>query len=111
MISVDVIQDTAGVFKSCRITGHADAGPKGSDIVCAAVSVLSRTALKLLSTKEGVRIHSKAPKRGELWFEVEPTEETTPYITIVAAYLIEGIRSVAAEYPDNCTLILREERR
>ncbi len=111
MISVDVVQNKAGVLRSCRITGHADAGPKGSDVVCAAVSVLSRTAVKLLSTREGVVIHAETPKRGELLFEIEPTEATVPYITVVAAYLIEGIRSVVAEYPDNCTLILRKERR
>jgi uncharacterized protein YsxB (DUF464 family) len=40
MIVIDIILDKTGLLRSCSALGHAGAGKTGSDIVCAAVSVL-----------------------------------------------------------------------
>jgi len=66
MIVADVSLDDSGIIRSCSIEGHAGAGPFGGDIVCAAVSVLARTALKALSEAEGVAVSAAASRSGGL---------------------------------------------
>lgn len=111
MIVADVALDEAGLLKSCSVSGHAGAGPRGGDVVCAAVSVLARTALRTLSLKEGVRVRGTAPARGEFGLETERCGGAEPYVAAVTAFLVEGLRSIAEEYPDHCTVRIREERR
>ncbi|MEJ1306834.1 ribosomal-processing cysteine protease Prp [Latilactobacillus sakei] len=41
MIKADFIVNADSQIISFQITGHADSGPYGSDIVCAAVSAVS----------------------------------------------------------------------
>ncbi|KRN29667.1 hypothetical protein IV38_GL000554 [Lactobacillus selangorensis] len=41
MIRANFKRDTDGNIDAFELTGHADAGPYGSDIVCAAVSAVS----------------------------------------------------------------------
>jgi uncharacterized protein YsxB (DUF464 family) len=111
MIYVDMALDEAGLLRSCSVMGHADAGPRGGDIVCAAVSVLLRTALRTLSGREGIRIRGDAPERGALWLETDYTGEGRGFLSAAGAFLVEGIKSVSEEYPDYCTLHIHTERR
>jgi len=96
--------DTEGGFlRSCRIQGHAGAGPKGGDIVCAAVSVLARTAFKVLSERKGIIVQGGNPERGEFWMEITaPDAESKGFLAGVGAFLEEGLVSVSKEYPDFC---------
>jgi len=111
MIAVEVVVDQAGLLKSCSITGHG-AGTPGSDIVCAAVSVLARTAGALLSQAEGITARVEAPERGAFRLEAGYTGgEGKAFLAGAGAFLIEGLRSVAGEFPGRCTMrIYREER-
>lgn len=115
MIVADVEVDEAGVLLSCGIRGHAGAGPRGGDIVCAAVSVLARTAYRTLSGMDCVKISGGASVRGRFGFTVErlcdraSAEEAL--LVGATAFLREGLCSVAADYPDNCTVNIRTERR
>lgn len=52
-----------GRITACEITGHAGAGAKGKDIVCAAVSALTETALLGLDRHAGVRLDCKISRR------------------------------------------------
>jgi len=107
MIVADVVLDKAGVIKSCRIEGHAGAGPKGDDIVCAAVSVLARTALRTLSRVEGVSVSGFAPERGAFGFDIRAMSAETDFAAGVTEFLLEGLRSVAQEYPEYCIVRVR----
>ncbi|QQO11135.1 ribosomal-processing cysteine protease Prp [Breznakiella homolactica] len=111
MITVDAVLDEAGLLKSCRVSGHAGAGPRGGDIVCAAVSVLTRTALQILSNREGITVRAGAPERGAFWIETEYTGEGEVFLSAAGVFLIEGLRSVSREYPDHCTMTIHTERR
>ena len=42
-----------------KITGHADSGPKGKDIVCAAVSILAYTVLDEVMSAAGTSAEIK----------------------------------------------------
>jgi uncharacterized protein YsxB (DUF464 family) len=104
MIRIDAALDEAGLLRSCRVCGHAGAGPKGGDIVCAAVSVLMRTALGLLSQREGITVQGKAPERGIVEMEIEYTGQGKEFLSVAGAFLLEGLKSVAGEYPEYCTM-------
>ena len=109
MIQADLILDEAGLLRSCRVSGHAGAGKRGSDIVCAAVSVLTRTLIRVLSGRKGIIIRAEAPERGNFLLEADYTPEGREFLAATGAFLIEGLLSVSAEFPDNCKVII--ERR
>ena len=102
MIQVDMVLDEAGLLKSCSLTGHAGAGKRGNDIVCAAVSVLTRTLIRVLSGREGIKIRGSIPEQGNFWMEAEYTPEGREFLAAAGAFLIEGLHSVSAEFPDYC---------
>jgi len=109
MIQVDVVLDGAGLLSSCRVSGHAGAGKRGGDIVCAAVSVLTRTLIRVLAGREDVKLRGSIPEQGNFWMEAEYTPEGREFLAAAGAFLIEGLLSVSAEFPDYCKVIM--ERR
>jgi uncharacterized protein len=95
-------------LKACKADGHAGAGKAGSDIVCAAVSVLFRTAISVLSGRDGITIRFGAPEKGQLWLEADYKAEGKDFLSATGVFLIEGLKSVSQEYPKNCKIsILR----
>ena len=111
MIKAEVVLE-GGLFKSCIISGHAGAGPVGSDIVCAAVSVLSRTAFKVLSEREGLVVRGEAPERGEFRLELSdyPDEENREFVSGIGAFLIEGLLFVSEKFPEFCKVSIEDRR-
>ncbi|MDE5614650.1 MAG: ribosomal-processing cysteine protease Prp, partial [Treponemataceae bacterium] len=59
MTTVTLVCGKDGAFRSCEAAGHAGFAAKGSDIVCAAVTILLRTAADVLSGMDGVVIRAK----------------------------------------------------
>jgi uncharacterized protein YsxB (DUF464 family) len=104
LIEVDMAFDGAGLLRSCRVRGHAGAGKGGADIVCAAVSVLVRSALRSLSGRRGIEIRGAAPERGLLWMEAACTAEGKEFLSAAGIFLAEGLKSVAEDYPEYCTV-------
>jgi uncharacterized protein YsxB (DUF464 family) len=109
MIKVDAVVDADGVLRSCKIYGHSGAGKKGGDIVCAAVSVLMRTAFSTLGNRDGITIRGDAPEPGILWLEADYSVEGKDFLCAVGIFLLEGLRSVAAEYPENCEVNIKKD--
>ena len=109
MIQAEVVLDEAGLLRSCRIQGHAGAGKKGSDIVCAAVSVLARSIIRVLSGRKDITIRGNIPEQGDFSMETEYSDEGREFLAGAGAFLTEGLLSVAAEFPDYCKV--RMERR
>jgi uncharacterized protein YsxB (DUF464 family) len=104
MIRIEAAVDKAGLLRSCRVHGHAGAGPRGGDIVCAAVSVLARTALGVLSQREGITVRGEAPERGIISMEIDYAGKGKEFLSGAGAFLLEGLQSVAGEYPDYCVM-------
>ena len=104
MIEIEAVLDTDGTLRACKACGHSGAGKKGADIVCAAVSVLMRTALEVLSNREGITTRGGAPRPGHVWLEADYTAEGKDFLSAAGVFLIEGLRSVAQEYPKYCRL-------
>jgi len=112
VVSITVVLDESGLLKNCDVQGHAGAGARGHDIVCAAVSVLTRTALTTLSGREGIATQGGAPRRGVFTLHTEALSGAgEAFLFAAGAFLIEGLKSVAEEYPQNCTMNITKERR
>ena len=112
MITITVVLDESGLLKSCDVQGHAGAGKRGNDIVCAAVSALIRTAPVVLSGREGIAVRSEAPQRGVFTLETRAHNQAgKDFLAGTGAFLVEGLRSVAEEYPGNCKMTITKERR
>jgi uncharacterized protein YsxB (DUF464 family) len=109
MILAELGLDGSGLLRSCRVQGHAGAGKRGSDVVCAAVSVLTRTFILILSGRKDIIIRGSIPDRGDFNVEVECKPEGREFLAGAGAFLTEGLLSVQAEFPDYCKVII--ERR
>jgi uncharacterized protein YsxB (DUF464 family) len=109
LIEIEAALDENGILRSCTACGHANAGRTGTDIVCAAVSVLMRTAVRALSGREGITIRCDAPDPGFLKLEVDYTEAGKGFLFAAGVFLTEGLASVAGEYPQHCTLTIRRK--
>ena len=107
MIEIEAVLDENGVLKTCTASGHAGAGKTGFDIVCAAVSVLMRTAVRSLSGRKGITIRCGAPEPGFLSLETGYTEEGREFLSAAGVFLTEGLASVVEEYPKHCKLTIR----
>ena len=107
MIEIEVILDGDGVLTTCIAEGHAKLGKSGTDIVCAAVSVLIRTALRVLSDRKGITVNGGAPRPGQMWLEAEYDADGKEFLFAAGVFLVEGLESVAREFPKNCKLDIR----
>ena len=101
-----MVLDGAGLLASCRVSGHAGAGKRGGDIVCAAVSVLARTLVQVLSGREGITVRGSIPERGDFWMEAEYTPQGKGFLAGAGAFFVEGALSVSAEFPAYCKVII-----
>jgi uncharacterized protein YsxB (DUF464 family) len=106
MIQAVMVLDRGGLLKSCRVSGHGGAGRRGSDVVCAAVSVLIRTAVQVLSGREGISLRGAVPGRGDFWIETDSAAGAREFLAGAGAFLAEGLLSVAREFPDHCRVII-----
>ncbi len=98
----------------CRIEGHSGRANAGSDIVCAAVSILGCTCVNALESVCGVipEITEYNEKNGVLAFELpEMTESENEKAQILMGALRQGLDDLAAEYPQNVTLSIKERRK
>ncbi|MDR2632862.1 MAG: ribosomal-processing cysteine protease Prp [Treponema sp.] len=111
MIGIDLALDEAGLLVGCGVQGHAKAGPKGSDVVCAAVSVLTKTALRVLSLQEGIQVQGCAEEPGVFWMELEYAPQERDFLFAIGMFLKEGLEAVATEYPNHCIITTTTEWR
>ncbi len=107
MTDVTLFYGDGGRFTGLKASGHAGFAVRGNDIVCAAVTVLLRTAMQLLSESECVKLTADTGKRGELSFSLNregATPETESRIACIRDFLKSGLESLVREYPQNVQL-------
>ena len=108
MIRLRVRLRPDGCLESCLAEGHSGLGGSGSDIVCAAVTVLLRTAGRLLEEDPRLRVGGAAPRPGALRLELaEPPAERLERVRGVTDFLLRGLRDLAADYPRRVALDIR----
>jgi uncharacterized protein YsxB (DUF464 family) len=110
VIRISVTLDKTGLLSRCEVRGHAAAGPKGGDIVCAAVSVLTRTALTVLRARKDIKVRGEAPERGVFFLEADASDGPgRDFLAATGTFLLEGLGSIARECPKNCLMQTRQE--
>jgi uncharacterized protein YsxB (DUF464 family) len=107
VIEIETVLEPDGTLRACRASGHSGAGKAGTDVICAAVSVLMRTALSTLSGRKGITLRGGAPEKGQLWLEADYDAEGKDFLFAVGFFLTEGLNSVAREYPKNCRMTVK----
>jgi len=107
VIEIEAVLDDDGTLRACNVSGHAGAGATGGDVVCAAVTVLMRAAVRALFGRDGITIRSDAPEPGLLFLEADCAAEGRDFLHAAGVFLLEGLASVAEEYPKHCSLSIR----
>ena len=107
MIEIEAVLDADGTLKACKASGHSGVGKAGTDIVCAAVSVLMKTAFIVLSGRNGITVRGGAPEPGQMWLETEYNADGKAFLSAAGVFLIEGLKSVAQEFPQNCNINIK----
>lgn len=107
MISVVVERGIGGNFVSVSASGHAGKGNRGTDIVCAAVTVLLRTTITVLSDysgtipENGLKLDVRTTGRGYLAFCVTAfSENEMPLLRYAYDFLLAGLNSLSEEFPE-----------
>ncbi|GMO59677.1 MAG: hypothetical protein Ta2A_05640 [Treponemataceae bacterium] len=117
MITVRLSCLSDGAFFLCEAAGHAGFEAFGKDIVCASVTAILRTAMRVLSECDGITLDWSAKKRGELAFCAKAAEKVPAaeksmsaensmpdgmsVLQYTARFIRAGIQSIVQEYPNN----------
>ena len=73
------------------------------------MTILARTALKVLLEIQDVKIEGANPERGEFWMRINSyNAEMVGFLTGVGTFLEEGLTSISREYPDFCIVNVEE---
>ena len=112
MIRATVTVDGYGQLKEVTVTGHALGLKRGGNIVCSAVTILVRTAARLLEAEPGVHVSGGAAAPGELTFFVDGVNENKNLLVkTVGDFLVQGLEDLQLEFPDDCTLKVKQRRK
>lgn len=99
MVTVTVWRDEAGRIHGFRSAGHAAYGDHGEDIVCAAVSVLTQSAVLGLAQHVGLDV---AVEQRSGWLQCiidhEPTDRDEAAAAILETMVL-GLDNIAQQYP------------
>lgn len=100
MIAVSLVLGKEGNLVSAEAEGHAGKGTIGTDIVCAAVTILLRTTMATIVSRPSVVLEAETTGRGSLAFHVSVWNQTDiPFLQFASTFLQEGISSLQKEYP------------
>ena len=102
MIRVKIERDADGKIRGFAAKGHADAGPSGQDIVCAAVSVLTDSVFLGLDRHLRRELEWQA-ESGDISVRLKdaPDELTEA----VLSTLVLGLTEIQKAYPDKVRIL------
>ena len=108
MITIDIKQDERGCIRKCSVSGHSLLSTKGSDILCAAVTILLRTAGRLLHKEKGIGVKGGPETEGEFGFSLLwVSEPAVNRISGISDFLLRGLQDLEAEYPERIKLMIK----
>jgi uncharacterized protein YsxB (DUF464 family) len=112
MIKAVFKQDSAQVIRYFRITGHADSGPYGSDIVCAAVSAVTIGALNSIEALAGfepkVTLDEENGGHIEFWLNENLPQVQFDKAQLLLASLQLSLQDIAQTYAKYLTVTINE---
>ena len=107
MIKVTIYQSSEGKISGFAVQGHAGYAESGSDIVCAAVSVLTQNTVNSIEefTEDGFSVDVDE-KEGGLYLKMEPGYPGKSKLLLDS--LILGLQGIEEEYMDYLDVIFEE---
>lgn len=102
MIRVRIERDSMGHIRGFEAKGHAGAGPKGKDIVCAAVSVLTDSAFLGLDRHLRRQMEWNADS-GDI--SVRLIDAPDDLTEAVLATMVIGLKEIQKIYPDKLRIL------
>jgi len=104
-----IVLEPEGLLKRLTVTGHAGSGRKGNDPVCAAVSMLVRTAVRTVEGHAGLDVRYSAGKPGETDLTIGniPDGERS-WLAGVTDMILRGFKDLEMDAPDTIEVV--EER-
>jgi uncharacterized protein YsxB (DUF464 family) len=107
VIRARLVLDPDGRPLRFEAEGHSELGAKGRNILCAAFTVLARSAFEALSGLPGASVEGSAPARGMLHFTVRHLPpEAGERAAGIAEFLLAGISGLEREYPGEVGLTI-----
>ncbi|MBU6146010.1 MAG: ribosomal-processing cysteine protease Prp [Paenibacillaceae bacterium] len=91
------------------VSGHAGYAPEGSDIVCAAVSMVSFGTVHAIGTLTGVQITVHAGARGQLDVVCSEDQARVPDVQLLLRGMEAMMQLIAHHYPDHVRIVRRTE--
>jgi uncharacterized protein YsxB (DUF464 family) len=105
MVEVTVAIDSAGIVREISAVGHVGGYKKGSNPVCAAVTILVRTYLRLVESGGCEPVEGEAPKAGELFARIgKPGEDRQKQLLGAGEFLLTGLSDLQETFPQHCVL-------
>lgn len=100
MITARAVVDSRSCLVDLDVNGHAGYGQKGYDIVCSAVTVLSRTAGRILISRFRESCTFESGERGSFRLRVlEIDEGKRDWTRGITEFLLNGLSDLEREYP------------
>lgn len=112
MVRVDVFRNQKGQITSFTVDGHAGFGPKGTDIVCAAVSALTFGTINAIVELLGVSLDVELKEEGGFLRCVVPTQlegATQEKLELLLEAMLLSLSSVEKEYRRHVRLVVHRE--
>lgn len=108
MIYVEIFRDSHGDICKFSINGHAGFDDYGKDIVCAAVSAISQTAILGLNSLSTVK-YKKQIGKGSINIKIEKNGLNDECIKLRAILdtMVLGLKDIAKDYPNNVNVVDR----
>ena len=102
MIRIKIERNSLGKILGFEAKGHAEAGPKGKDIVCAAVSVLTDSVFLGLD-RHLHRAMDWSAESGDIFVKLkDPPDELTEAIL---STMVLGLSEIQKIYPDKIRIL------
>jgi uncharacterized protein YsxB (DUF464 family) len=100
MITARAAIDRHSCLVDLDVNGHAGYGEKGYDIVCSAVTVLSRTAGRILISQFNKNCTFESAERGSFKLKLGKIDEgKREWTEGVTEFLLNGLSDLEKEYP------------
>lgn len=100
MITAAAVVDSSSRLVKLDVDGHAGYGAEGYDIVCSAVTVLVRTAGRILLSQPERICDFESAERGSFKLYVYGTDEgKRDWMRGITDFLLNGLSDLEREYP------------
>lgn len=100
MIKADFYIKKDGIISSFDVEGHAESGPYGHDLVCAAVSAVTTGAINAVLTLSNKSMLSSENQDGYMSMEVIPSNRHNDAQVILKTLKV-SLETIEIAFPDN----------